>query len=46
MADVIVKRDGQTWGIYINGKLVEGGFFSKHAAEHAAREWEANTRNS
>lgn len=26
------------WGVYVNGKLVEGGFFYKAYAEKAARE--------
>lgn len=46
-----VYRTGRTFGVYQqpanNGtgqELVEGGFFSKHAAEHAAREWAENAR--
>jgi hypothetical protein len=31
-----VKRSGRTWGVYVNGQLVEGGFFSKGAAERCA----------
>lgn len=29
----------KNWGIYIDGKLVEGGFFSKEAAIVAASTW-------
>lgn len=27
-----VRRTGKTWGVYVDGKLREGGFFSKQAA--------------
>ena len=33
---VTVKRDGKRWAIYVNGELVEGGFFSREAALRAA----------
>lgn len=35
--------NSRTWGVFevTSGKLVEGGFFSKTAAEAAAREWNA-----
>ncbi len=36
---VQVKRDGKRWAIYINGAMVEGGFFSRAAALVAAREY-------
>jgi hypothetical protein len=29
----------KNWGVYINGKLVEGGFFSKGAALACAQNW-------
>jgi hypothetical protein len=29
----------KNWGIYIDGKLVEGGFFSKEAALDTASYW-------
>ena len=28
----IVKKHGRNWGVYVNGYLVEGGFFSKDEA--------------
>jgi len=28
-----VKRQGKTWGIYCNGSLIEGGFFSRDFAQ-------------
>lgn len=40
-----VKRTGRTWSVYVKGTLVEGGFFTRQAADHAAAEWEENTRN-
>lgn len=27
------------WGVYVNGELVEGGFFSREAALEAAQVW-------
>ncbi len=42
MKNIIVKRTGRTWSIFVDGVLVEGGFFSRLAADHAAREWEQN----
>lgn len=32
---------GRTWGVYLDGRLAEGGFFSYAAAERAADEWRA-----
>ena len=29
----------KNWGVYLNGCLVEGGFFSKDAAEQCANNW-------
>lgn len=33
---ITVKREGRTWNIYVDGKLVEGGFFTRDAANIAA----------
>ena len=32
----IVKKQGRQFGVYINGELIEGGFFSRAAAEECA----------
>ena len=32
----VVKRQGRQWGVYLGGKLIEGGFFSRDAAENCA----------
>lgn len=38
MRKVTIKRQSpRTWGIFVNGNLVEGGFFSRDAAERAAQ---------
>jgi hypothetical protein len=41
---VVVRRQtelgSQRFGIYVNGRLVEGGFFSFEAARDAARDYE------
>jgi hypothetical protein len=29
----------KNWGVYVDGKLVEGGFFTKGAALDCAEEW-------
>lgn len=41
MTRYIVRAQGKGWGIYDtdNMELVEGGFFSRSAAEAACREW-------
>lgn len=41
MKNVKVKRQPglRTWGIYVNGQLVEGGFFSRDAAIEASSEY-------
>lgn len=40
---IVIKRQEEVgsrqWGIYVNGKLVEGGFFCKESAEEASREY-------
>jgi hypothetical protein len=33
---VTVKRDGKRWAIYVNGELIEGGFFGRSSALNAA----------
>jgi hypothetical protein len=33
---VEVKRQGKRWAVYVNGQLVEGGFFDRDAAERLA----------
>ena len=38
---VTVKRDGKQWSIYVNGELIEGGFFSREAALRAAEQYRA-----
>lgn len=37
---VEIRKTGKTWGIFVNGVLVEGGFFKKTAAIHAAGEYQ------
>jgi len=32
-----VKKQGRQWGVYFGSKLVEGGFFSRDAAEDCAQ---------
>jgi hypothetical protein len=41
-----VQRDGRTWGVHVNGRLVEGGFFNRDAAVAAARWWQRNYREA
>jgi len=36
---VVVKRVGRHWDIFVDGKLVEGGFFTREVANEAAREY-------
>jgi len=31
-----VKKQGRQWGVYLGNKLIEGGFFSRAAAEYCA----------
>ena len=33
-----LKFNGRTWDVWINGRVVEGGFFSRGPAS-AARDW-------
>ena len=40
----IVKRQGRQWGVYVNGALIEGGFFSRAAAQRCADEYNAAAR--
>ena len=46
MSDVIVRRQtelgGRNWGVYVDGKCVEGGFFDFYYASDCADEWEAS----
>ena len=49
MANAFVKssgvvRQGRQWGVLINGKLVEGGFFNRDAAVAACLWWQVNYR--
>jgi hypothetical protein len=39
-----VRRAGRTWGVYVNGTLVEGGFFARGAAEAMIDWWQRNYR--
>jgi len=47
---VKVKRqtelNSKNWGVYVDGKLIEGGFFSKDKAIECANTWIANHANS
>ena len=36
---VMVGRDGKRWAIYVNGKLVEGGFFSREVAVETSKQY-------
>lgn len=39
-----VKKTGKTWGFFINGELIEGGFFEKKEAETAAKEYKPSEK--
>ena len=43
LMNIIVKKQtsegSNNWGVYINGVLREGGFFTKSAAEQCADNW-------
>lgn len=39
MAKYTIKRTGRTWSIYDQSGLVEGGFFSRAAADEALEKW-------
>jgi hypothetical protein len=39
MAVVVVKRTGRTWGVFVDDRLVEGGFFTRAAASECAENW-------
>lgn len=34
----VVKRTGRTWGVFVGGRLVEGGFFTRDAAVRCAED--------
>lgn len=36
-----VKKQGRQWGVYFGGKLVEGGFFSRDAAQECCDSYNA-----
>jgi len=37
---IVIKRNGRgRWDIFVDGILIEGGFFTKYAAETAAAEY-------
>jgi hypothetical protein len=38
-----VRRTGGTWGVYVEGKLHEGGFFSRLMAQGCADDLRAET---
>lgn len=40
----LLKRTGRTWSIVdVRGVVVEGGFFSREAAERALESWRARS---
>jgi hypothetical protein len=41
-----VKRTGRTWGIFERGELIEGGFFSRDAANEVAETYTPEPGNS
>lgn len=44
MKDTItIRRNGRTWGVYFDDKLVEGGFFTLAGADRAAEDLQART---
>ena len=34
-----VKQQGTKWAVYVSGKLIEGGFFTREAAVRCAAEY-------
>ena len=38
-AEVVVRKNGKTWSVFVNGKFVEGGFFNRDAALNSADQW-------
>ena len=46
--EIIIKRQtefgSRQWGVYVDGKLVEGGFSSRAAAESCAAGYETDRR--
>lgn len=41
MATITVKRTGKTYGVFVDGVLWEGGFFTKEAAVRCAEQLKA-----
>lgn len=39
MIKYTVRKQGRQWGVYLSGILIEGGFFSRAAAEDCAYEY-------
>ena len=39
-----LKSNGRTWDVWVNGRIVEGGFFSKGPALAARDWWQRNYR--
>lgn len=48
MMNFTIRKQTQqgTWGIYKNGKLIEGGFFSFGAAQSALADWQNGGQNN
>jgi hypothetical protein len=42
MEKAIVKKQGRQWGVYVAGVLIEGGFFSRDAAQDCADAYNAS----
>lgn len=38
MIEVKRQQGSKQWGVYVNGRLVEGGFFERDAAREVAEE--------
>ena len=41
MDRIVVKMVNRTWAFFVDGKMIEGGLFSKSAAEAAVDIWRA-----
>ena len=41
-----VKKQGKQWGVFYGKELVEGGFFSRDAAEECCAGWEESHINT
>ena len=37
----VLRQSPRTWGVYVNGELVEGGFFWRDSALAVALVWRA-----